>query len=315
MVVSGHSPREAIAQTLALAKAAETWGYHRYWLAEHHGMQGLADTCPEVLLAAVGAATSRIRIGSGGIMLPYYAPFKVASQFMMLEALYPGRVDLGLGRAPGGDRVAAQAVSGGHYDSGANFAEQVAALQQCLRCDTPQVLLQPAGDTQPHIWMLGSSDYGAALAAQLGLPFTFAHFITAQGGDHVTHAYRAEYRASSEHPKPYCALAVFVICADTETEATALSRAVDLRRLNMAYGINTPIPTVAEADARQYTARDQLIIEQARSRSIIGTPAQVKPRLEALATQYQADELIVLTVCASYAARLRSYELLAQLWH
>ena len=335
MIVSGTSPADAIAATLELAQAADELGYHRYWLAEHHGLQSLGDPCPEILLGAIGSRTKRIRIGTGGILLPYYAPFKVAEQFKMLEALFPNRMDLGLGRAPGGDRVTANAVSGsttgGQYNAGENFADAVAELAAHLGRVLPgahphaPVKLQPDVDTAPEIWILGSSDYGATLAMQLGLRFAFAHFINPHGGDAITRAYRQMYRPNEVPPenacaatvfsqRPQSAVAVFAICADTQAEADALASAVDLRRLHMAYGLNRPIPTVAEAQQQlvNLTERDRMVIERERPRSIIGTPDVVLGRIKEIQARFEADEVVVLTVCGSYAARLKSVELLAR---
>ncbi|HEX6006569.1 MAG TPA: MsnO8 family LLM class oxidoreductase, partial [Burkholderiales bacterium] len=188
-IISGHSPAEAVHETIRLAQAAERLGYHRYWLAEHHSTAALADPCPEILVTRVAAATTRIRVGTGGVLLPYYSAFKVAEQFRMLEALYPGRIDLGLGRAPGGDRLTALAVAEGKLLDAESFPEQVryvaAFLSDSLPRDHPlaAVKAMPAGDTVPQIWLLGSSDYSGALAARLGLRFAFAHFINADGGD------------------------------------------------------------------------------------------------------------------------------------
>lgn len=315
-VVEGASVADAVAATVDLAQAADQLGYHRYWCAEHHGSQALANPCPEVMIARLASATKRIRVGSGGVMLPYYSPFKVAEQFLLLEALFPGRIDLGLGRAPGGDRQTARAVAAGPVD-GERFPQQVQALIALLQGDIPEghpyrdIVLQPAAATRPELWMLGSSDFGGALAAELGIRFAFAHFINPDYGDQVARAYRRQFRPGCE-PVPHSAAALFVICADTQAEADDLAAAVDLRRLTMAYGINVPIPSVAQAKARRYTARELEVIENERPRSIIGTPESVRDRMLAIRGSFEADEIVVLTVAASYRARLRSYELLAE---
>ncbi|ACC69762.1 LLM class flavin-dependent oxidoreductase [Paraburkholderia phymatum] len=315
-VIDGHTVTDAIAATVELAQLADDLGYTRYWCAEHHGLYGVSNPCPEVMLARLGSVTRRIRIGSGGIMLPYYSPFKIAEQFMMLEALFPNRVDLGVGRAPGGDMRTAQAVAAGAYNRGELFPQQVTDLVALMDGTLPSdhlahgVLLQPQIDTRPQLWVLGSSDFGGMLAAQLGIRFSFAHFINAHFGHAVAHAYRERFKPGHE-PKPYLAAAVFVICADTEQEAADLEKAVDLRRVQMAYGLNAPIPSVAQGLAQEYGEREQLIIDREKPRSIIGTPESVTERLHALQEQFVADELIVLTVAGSYRARLRSYELLA----
>jgi luciferase family oxidoreductase group 1 len=315
-VIDGHTAADAIAATIELAQLADDLGYTRYWCAEHHGLYGVSNPCPEVMLARLGSVTKRIRIGSGGIMLPYYSPFKVAEQFMMLEALFPGRIDLGVGRAPGGDMHTAQAVAAGSYDRGEHFPQQVSDLVALMDGTLPSdhlahgVLLQPQVDTRPQLWVLGSSDFGGMLAAQLGIRFSFAHFINAHFGHAVAQAYRERFKAGHEQ-KPYLAAAVFVICADTEQEAADLEKAVDLRRVQMAYGLNAPVPSIAQGLAQEYGERERLIIDREKPRSIIGTPESVGERLRALQEQFDADELIVLTVAGSYRARLRSYELLA----
>ncbi|MGF7130952.1 luciferase family oxidoreductase group 1 [Paraburkholderia sp. EB58] len=315
-VIDGHSVADAIAATIELAQLADDLGYTRYWCAEHHGLRGVSNPCPEVMLARLGSVTRRIRLGSGGVMLPYYSPFKVAEQFMMLEALFPNRIDLGVGRAPGGDMRTAQAVAAGDYNRGDIFPQQVADLVGVMKGTLPVdhiaqgVLLQPQVETRPQLWVLGSSEFGGLLAAQLGIRFAFAHFINAHFGHQVAHAYRERFKAGNE-AQPYLAAAVFVICADTEQEAADLEKAVDLRRVQMAYGLNAPIPNIEQGLAQEYGEREQLVIDREKPRSIIGTPEQVTERMLALQEQFQADELVVLTVAGSYRARLRSYELLA----
>jgi luciferase family oxidoreductase group 1 len=315
-VIDGHSVADAIAATIELAQLADDLGYTRYWCAEHHGLRGVSNPCPEVMLARLGSVTRRIRLGSGGVMLPYYSPFKVAEQFMMLEALFPNRIDLGVGRAPGGDMRTAQAVAAGDYNRGDIFPQQVADLVGLMKGTLPVdhiaqgVLLQPQVETRPQLWVLGSSEFGGLLAAQLGIRFAFAHFINAHFGHQVAHAYRERFKAGNE-AQPYLAAAVFVICADTEQEAADLEKAVDLRRVQMAYGLNAPIPNIEQGLAQEYGEREQLVIDREKPRSIIGTPEQVTERMLALQEQFQADELVVLTVAGSYRARLRSYELLA----
>lgn len=315
-VIDGHSVADAIAATIELAQLADDLGYTRYWCAEHHGLRGVSNPCPEVMLARLGSVTKRIRIGSGGVMLPYYSPFKLAEQFMMLEALFPNRVDLGVGRAPGGDIHTAQAVAAGAYNRGDIFPQQVGELVGLMNGTLPAdhrahgVLLQPQVDTRPELWVLGSSDFGGLLAAQLGIRFAFAHFINAHFGHQVAEAYRERFTAGNE-ARPYLAAAVFAICADTEQEAADLEKAVDLRRVQMAYGLNAPIPSIAQGLAQEYGEREQLVIAREKPRSVIGTPDTVTERLLELKDQFEADELIVLTVAGSYRARLRSYELLA----
>lgn len=315
-VIAGQRAADAIAATVDLAQMADALGYTRYWCAEHHGLAGVCNPCPEVMIARLGAVTRRIRLGSGGVMLPYYSAFKVAEQFRMLEAMFPGRIDLGVGRAPGGDQRTARLVAHGRYDPDA-FPQQVADLSALLSGALPpghpaeSVLLQPEVDTRPELWMLGSSDFGAALAAQLGIRFAFAHFINAQYGDRIGRAYRAHFQPG-DSAEPYHAVALFVICADTEAEARRYAHAVDLRRVQMAFGQNAPIPSLAQAEAWQPDERGRLIADSQRARSLIGTPAQVVERMLEFQAAFEADEIVVLTVAPDYRVRERSYELLAE---
>jgi luciferase family oxidoreductase group 1 len=317
-IISGHTPAQAVHETIRLVKAAEQLGYYRYWLAEHHSISALADPCPEILVARVVAETSRIRVGTGGVLLPYYSPLKVAEQFRMLEALSPGRIDLGIGRAPGGDQVTALAMGEGRYPGAEHFPEQVqylvAYLDDALPPDHPfaPVKVMPAGRTAPEVWLLGSSDYSGALAARLGLRFAFAHFISAEGGDAVMRAYKRRYERSPREPAPHTLLCVFVICAETSAEAEQLAASIDLRRLNMDRGVNAPVPNEDEARNHPYSGADRRRIAHHRRRVVLGEPAAVRDRLLELQAQFQADELMVITITGSYDTRLKSYELLAE---
>ena len=316
-IISGYAPAQAIDETIKLAVAAEQLGYSRYWLAEHHSLAALADPCPEILVTRVAAATSKIRVGTGGILLPHYSPLKVAEQFRMLEALYPQRIDLGIGRAPGGDRTTALAMGEGRYASVEDFPNQVqflvAYLDDALPDDHPfaQVKAQPAGDTSPEVWLLGSSDYSGALAAQLGLNFAFAHFISADGGAKVMRDYRREFRPSFRQHMPQALLTVFAICAETDAEAERRAASIDLRRLNSDHGHNLPVPSQQEAESRRYNEAERAHIARNRRRAVLGGPDTVKARLLALRDEFEADELMVITITGDYATRLESYRLLA----
>lgn len=312
-VIRGHDARQAIMETLALARRAETLGYHRYWLAEHHAIAALADPCPELLLARLGAETSRLRVGTGGVLLPYYSAFRTAEAFRMLEALYPGRIDLGVGRAPGGDARTAQAVAGGGFPDAERFPQQVwelaAHLAGRLPADHPYkgVRLQPEVATAPEIWLLGSSDYSGALAAQLGMPFSFAHFINPRGGDKVTRSYRESFRAVHEN-QPRTMVCTFAICGEDDADAERLAQAIDLRRLHMALNVDAPVPTAEEAARHQYQPEEREYVMGQRSRAVIGGPQRVRRELEAMARRYGADEVMVLTITGDYASRMQSYE-------
>jgi len=316
-VISGGTPAQAVQATLELARRGEELGYHRYWLAEHHAIAALADPCPEVLLARLGAETNCIRIGTGGVLLPYYSAFKVAEVFRMLEALYPGRVDLGIGRAPGGDQLTAHAVAGGQFPSADDFPQRVwelvGHLDGTLPDDHPhrRVRVQPGGDTAPQVWLLGSSDYSGLLAAQLGLRFAFAHFINAKGGDAVTRAYRERFQPSARERAPAAIVCVFAICAATDAEAERLAASIDLRRLHMALNMDTPVPTLEEAERHAYTEEERRYVMGQRDRAVIGGPEKCRREITALAERYAADEVMLLTITGDYATRLRSYELLA----
>ena len=316
-IISGHPPARAVHETIRLAKAVEKLGYYRYWLAEHHSIAALADPCPEILLTRMAAETATIRVGTGGIMLPYYSPLKVAEQFRMLEALYPGRMDLGIGRAPGGDRTTALAMGEGRYPGAEHFPEQVqylvAYLDNALPSDHPfaEVKVMPEVPTAPQVWLLGSSDYSGALAAQLGLRFAFAQFISADGGDVVMRDYKRRYQPSQREAAPASLLCASAICAETDEAAEHLAASIDLRRLNMDKGVNAPVPTCEEARAYPYTEADRRRIAHNRRRLILGSPATVRERLLELAAEYEADELMIVTITGDYDSRLRSYELLA----
>jgi luciferase family oxidoreductase group 1 len=257
-------------------------------------------------------------VGTGGVLLPYYSPLKVAEQFRMLEALYPGRIDLGIGRAPGGDQATALAMGEGRYPGAEHFPEQVqyvvAYLDGTLPAEHPfaGVKVMPAGRSAPEVWLLGSSDYSGALAARLGLRFAFAHFISADGGDEVMRDYKRRYEPSQREPQSHTLLCVFAICAETAAEAERLAASIDLRRLNTDYGVNAPVPTAEEARSYPYTEADRRRIAHHRRRVVLGEPRAVRDKLLELQATFQADELMVITITGSYDTRLRSYELLAE---
>jgi luciferase family oxidoreductase group 1 len=316
-VIDGLGARRAIAETIALAKRADELGYHRYWLAEHHAIAALADPCPEVLLARLGAETQRMRIGTGGVLLPYYSAFRTAETFRMLEALYPERIDLGIGRAPGGDARTARAVAGGSFPDASRFPQQVAELTDLLEGNHRPVRLQPEVDTVPEVWLLGSSDYSGALAAELGLAFAFAHFINPRGGEMVSRLYRENFnprenfKPSGTRTRPQVIVCTFAIVADSDAEAERLAAPIDLRRLHMALNIDSPVPTYEEAARHRYSDEERRYVLSQRERAVIGGPEKARTELTALVERYTADELMVLTITGDYDSRRRSYELLA----
>ena len=317
-VISGHSPAQALTETISLARLAEELGYQRYWLAEHHAVAALADPCPEILVSSVAAATSRIRVGTGGVLLPYYSALKVAEVFRMLEALFPGRIDLGIGRAPGGDPRTALAMTDGEFAGAERLPQQVQDVLGFLDGNLPAghpfagVRAQPAGETSPQVWLLGSSDYSGALAAQLGVRFAFAHFITAHGGQAVTRAFREQYRPSAREPAPRSLVCAFVICAKTGAEAERLAASIDLRRLHMAKGIDAPVPTAEEARNYRCSLQERAYIEQQRARLVHGDPGEVRDKLLQLKEDFLADEIMVITITGDYESRRTSYRLVAE---
>ncbi|HZK88560.1 MAG TPA: LLM class flavin-dependent oxidoreductase [Stellaceae bacterium] len=318
-VRQGVTPRDALMETIELARHAEALGYRRYWLAEHHATPALAGSAPEIMIARIAAETSRIRVGSGGVMLSHYSSLKVAEQFRMLETLHPGRIDLGIGRAPGSDQLTAAALAHGpgalgieHFPN--QIADLIGYLEHTIPSDHPfsRIQLSPDGETLPEIWILGSSDQSAIFAAYFGRAFSFAHFITDEGGADIMAVYKARFRPSPHLAAPRASIGVFAICAESEERAQYLAVSRDLSRLRQRQGILKPFPPPEEALAHPYTDIERRVVEHHRRRQIVGTPGQVKAGLEDLAERYGVDEIVVLTITHDYEARKRSYTLLAE---
>ena len=312
-IVSGCTPRDAVLATVELATAADRLGYERYWLAEHHSMSGLADASPEVLLARLTASTTRIRLGTGGVMLPHYSAFKVAENFRMLEALAPGRIDIGLGRAPGGTRLVSHALES---RDATNFPRQVIDVIGWLRETLPaahpyaSLVAMPAGDGAPVPWILGSSEDGAMLAADLGLPYVYAHFITGDAPA-IVQLYRRHFRATSLGSEPRVMIATAAIAAPTGEEAQDLYKPLALWRARILRGISSPVPTLEETRAHAWEPGEFESAQRSR-RVAVGDPQAVRERLETVAEAHTADEALIVTIVPDYATRLRSYELLAE---
>ena len=318
VAVAGRGQDEAIRQTLALAQHAETLGYDRFWVSEHHSHPSIVGTAPEVLMGAIAARTQRIRIGSAGVMLPHYAPLKVAEQFRVLDALAPGRIDLGVGRAPGSDGRTAQLLNADRHASD-NFPQQVMELQawvtgQPLPAGHPghKVFAYPAADTSPDVWMLGSSDYGAQLAAHLGLPYAFAWFITdGQGAEHALRLYRETFRPSERLAKPQATVCVWALAADTDAEAWRLFESRARWRMDRNLGrIGPMLPP--ELAVRDYSVSEQLALAQMKDNALVGSADMVAEKLRDLAERLQVDEVVVITWTHDPQAQRHSYELLAQ---
>ena len=319
-IVTGRAPEASIRESLALARHCEALGYHRYWCAEHHASESQAGTAPEILISAIAATTSRIRVGSAGVMLPHYSSLKVAEQFRVLEAIAPGRIDLGLGRAPGSDGRTAFALNPRADTAADQFPAQVRDLLAWLAGEPlveghpfRDIRAQPAGPTIPEVWMLGSSDYGAQVAAYFGLPFCFAHFITdGRGAEQALAIYREGYRPSARHPAPHAALCVWAMAAPTQEEAARLFTSREMWRLNRDRGVYTALPSPEEAAAHVYTDGERQRVERLRARAIYGTPDVVAQKLRELASTLDVAEIAMLTTLHDPEARRRSYTLLAE---
>jgi len=318
-VVTGRTPAESIRETLVLARHCEALGYSRYWLAEHHNSEAVAGAAPEVLMAAIAATTKTIRVGSAGIMLPHYSSLKVAEQFRVLEAIAPGRIDMGLGRAPGSDGLTAHALNPNAATAADNFPAQVRDLLAWVagaplvdKHPFRSIVAQPAGPTAPEAWILGSSDYGAQVAAHFGLPYCFAHFITdGQGCAEAIDLYRHNYRPSERHPAPYASVCVWSLAAETEAEAEWQYSARALWRLSRDRGVFVATPSPEEAAAHAWTETERARAERNRAHAIVGTGPQVVARLQALADEVGVDEVAILSTAHDPAVRRASYALIA----
>lgn len=317
-VSEGSNPVEALQQTATLAQSAEKWGYTRFWVSEHHDAPTLAGSSPEILISHLGAVTETIRLGSGGVMLPHYSSFKIAENFKLLEALYPGRIDVGVGRAPGGMPRASLALNEGRSRNTDRFPDQVDELSMYLNDMIPEdhmyygMKATPLTDSAPPIWILGSSMTSALLAAEKGLPYMFAQFINGDGGQDFTRTYRERFE-SGDGKLPYVGFAIFVICQETEQEAERVAASLDLVLSMGAQGMPSKgTPSPEKAQAHQYSKFEKLLVEENRRRMVVGNPEQVAARLEALADEYGADEVMLVTVTHNFHDKLQSFELIAE---
>ena len=315
----GGTATQAIQETLQLAQLADRLGYHRYWLAEHHNSHTLASATPELLIAEIANRTRRIRVGSGGVMLSHYSSLKVAETFRMLETLHPGRIDLGVGRAPGSDgKTAAALAHGPGALSIEHFPMQLADLQGFIADELPEnhpfrgIRAAPDAPGTPELWLLGSSTEGGALAAHFGWAFSFAHFISPEGGQVVMRDYLTRFQPSSMLAEPRASIGVSVTCAETKEEAELLAWSRWCSRILMFRNEQRGVIPPEEARDFLYTPAEREYIEYQRSKAIYGTPRQVHEKLLDLGEQYGVDEFVVLTVVYDFSARVESYELLAK---
>ncbi len=313
-ITQGSDASRSFRNTLDLARHAERWGYNRFWLAEHHGMPGIASAATAVLLAHVADGTTTLRVGAGGIMLPNHAPLVIAEQFGTLESLFPGRIDLGLGRAPGSDAATARALRRNLAATPDDFPQDVLELMDYFSPAPEQpVRAVPGTGLQVPIWILGSSLFGAQLAAALGLPYAFAsHFAPAQMHDAVR-VYRARYRPSERHPRPYVMLGFNVFAADTDEEAAVLATSAQQAFVNLRSGRPSQLPPPRPGYMDQIGAPERALLAGVLSCSAIGSPATVRREVAAFVEQTGADELIFASMIHDHSARLRSYEIAADL--
>lgn len=310
-VVSGSTSAEALRNTLDLARRAERLGFHRYWLAEHHAMPGIASSATAVLIGQVAAATSAMRVGSGGIMLPNHAPMVVAEQFGTLEALFPGRIDLGLGRAPGTDQATARALRRSPDSlSVDDFPEQVIELRNYF---DDKSTVTPAAGNEPPIWLLGSSGYSAKLAGLLGLPFAFAHHFSAENTLPALALYRESFRPGALE-EPYSMIGVGVTAAESDERARELAAPQALSFLRLRQGNPGPLPSPEETAAHPYTPLERQIVQSRLQDQVIGGPESVRRQLDELIARTGVDEVMVVTQVFDHADRLKSYDILAELY-
>jgi luciferase family oxidoreductase group 1 len=313
-VPSGSTGGDALRNSIDLAKHCEAFGYHRYWVAEHHNTGGLAGSSPEILIGHVASETSTIRVGSGGVMMPHYAPYKIAENFRMLASLHPGRIDVGVGRAPGSDQAAMVALAPDHQPiSISKYPSMVAELDGFLHDslgeESPfagRVRATPAPETPPHLWLLASSRDSAAFAAHFGLPLAFADFISQSDGAAIADAYREHYQPTERHPEPEVLVAASVICADTHEAAEELAAGVKLWRQR---GLQGPIPSPEDV---RTDVPGPLAVQPSRKPMIQGNATTVAANVRAMADRYGADEFMAVTITWDHQARVRSYELLAE---
>ena len=317
-IAEGSNAAEALQRTLDLARHAEAWGYRRYWLAEHHNMTGLACSATAVLIGHVAGGTKSIRVGSGGIMLPNHAPLVIAEQFGTLATLYPDRIDLGLGRAPGTDQMTARALR--RQQAGASeedFPQDVLELRAYLADGKPDqaVRAMPGTGTHVPIWLLGSSLYSAQLAAYLGMPFAFASHFAPDMLLQALDIYRSSYRPSADWPKPHAMVGVNVIAADTDDEAAWLFTSAQQRFLGMQRGQRGPLPKPIDPAVMEtmWAPHEKAQVQRMLAATAVGSAASVREQLQSIIDQTQADELIVAGAVHDHAARLRSYQMLAGL--
>jgi luciferase family oxidoreductase group 1 len=315
----GHTPQQALNASMELAKAGERLGYERYWIAEHHNFSGLTCSAPEVMLGVIGANTKSIRIGAGAVLLPHYRPYRVAETYNMLATLFPGRIDLGIGRAPGGSAEASMALSNNFLEQVRKMPKAIKELLHFLHDDYPsdhmfsKISASPVPKISPEPWILGTSEKSAISAAENGLAYAFGHFMSEKPGEQILKTYREHFKPGRVQKIPKTIIAVSVICAETTEEAEELALPVLLWRIQNKKGEGGKgVPCIEEAKSYYSTKKWSEIINESRDKMIIGTPNQVKQELLKLQERYNTEEMMVVTITHRYEDRIRSYELLAE---
>ena len=313
-IVQGGTARQSFQRSLELAQQGERLGYRRFWLAEHHNMPGIASAATSVVIGHVAAGTSTIRVGSGGVMLPNHAPLVIAEQFGTLEALFPGRIDLGLGRAPGSDQLTARALRRGQEDSADTFPQDVVELQAYLRAAEPgqKIRAVPGGGSNVPIWLLGSSLFSAQLAAVLGLPFAFASHFAPDYLMEALEIYRSEFQPSAAWPEPYAMAAIAVYGAETDAEAARLFTSLQQSFVKLRRGAPGLLPPPVDSMSGLWSPVEKAGVEHAFKEAVVGSPATVKAGLEAFLRRTGVNELMVTAAIFDHAARLKSFEIVSQ---
>nr|WP_263314775.1 LLM class flavin-dependent oxidoreductase [Mammaliicoccus sp. Marseille-Q6498] len=317
-ISQNNTPEETLQNTIELAKWTESLGYHRYWVAEHHNTSGLAISSPEILMTMIAASTSTIRVGSGGILLPQYSPYKIAEDAKTLSALFPNRIDIGFGNSPGGSPITQKALTDNHIKPIEDFYRQASDLQGFLHNSLPrdhQFRLVKAGpriDNPPAMWLLGLTENGAKNAAQLGIGFVFGHFINPKYAKVAMNRYFNDFKPSVNQKEPQSIVCIFVVCAETEEEAKRQALSQDKWLLNVGKGLGTKVQSADELNIQDFTEEELETIKKNRNRCIIGTPDTVASRLNELAEAYQTEEFMIITNIYDFEAKKKSYKLIAE---
>jgi luciferase family oxidoreductase group 1 len=311
-VTTGSSGPQALRNSLDLARHADRLGFTRYWVAEHHNMPNIASSAPDIMIGQIAAATSHLRVGSGGVMLPNHAPLVVAEQFGTLVALNPGRIDLGIGRAPGTDQITAYALRRNLDPAADDLPSQLAELRAFFAGRVPRIRATPGEGYEPELWLLGSSDFSARLAGELGLPFSFAHHFMPQNTMAALDVYRRSFRPSEMLEAPHAMIGVQVICADTDEHARWLATPGGLSFLRLRSGRPGTFPSPEEAAAQNHTPAEQAFIDRWLANHVIGSPETVRAGLLDLQARTDVQEIMVTTMVFDHADRIRSYELVAE---